>query len=97
MFAISMYKVFCLLVDVRKSCLDGGSHGDGLVGVDRLGGGAAEDILARLLNLGHPDEKNELFKRYLFSDLAFDFHFMVSEKIKPFKRSWCISVYTSSC
>ena len=46
----------------RKSCLDGGSHGDGLVGVDRLGGGAAEDVLARLLDLGHPDEKKELFK-----------------------------------
>ena len=61
-FAISLYKVFCHLVDVRESCLDGGSHGDGLVGVDRLGGGAAKDVLARLLHLGHPDEKNETFK-----------------------------------
>ena len=33
--------------------LDGGAHGNGLVGVDALAGHAAEELLDQLLHLGH--------------------------------------------
>src|SRR5699024_5383832 len=43
------------VVDLTREdgTLDGGTHGDSLVGVDRLGGVTAEDVLDSLRNLGH--------------------------------------------